>query len=97
VQNVKPTTFSTLYEVLAELGISPAEGSARWSGRADRDRVSSAPMSAWAPAPTEEMTAFVELDGTNCRVYFAALVETAAKPPHRDGWATRARVKLLEP
>ena len=40
--------------------------------------------------------AFTDLDGATYRVYFADVRETVARLPHRDGWQTRARVKLVE-
>jgi hypothetical protein len=50
----------------------------------------------WTDRGTKGTVAFVDLDGTSYRAYFADLAETVAKGPHRDGWQTRARVKLVE-
>jgi hypothetical protein len=50
----------------------------------------------WTDRGTKGTVAFVDLDGTSYRVYFADVAETVAKLPHRDGWQTRARVKLVE-
>ncbi|HZS02600.1 MAG TPA: hypothetical protein VFE37_28055, partial [Chloroflexota bacterium] len=50
----------------------------------------------WAARGSKGTLAFVDLDGASYRVYFADLRETVARLPHRDGWQTRARVKLVE-
>mgnify|MGYP003490809950 CR=1 FL=1 len=50
----------------------------------------------WDARGTKATVAFVDLDGTSYRVYFADVRETAAKLPQRDGWQTRAKVKLVE-
>ena len=50
----------------------------------------------WAARGTKGTVAFVDLDGTSYRAYFADLKEAVAKLPHRDGWQTRARVTLVE-
>jgi hypothetical protein len=53
-------------------------------------------MQLWTDRGTKGTVAFVDLDGTSYRAYFADVTETVAKLPHRDGWQTRARVKLVE-
>src|SRR5579884_1874738 len=50
----------------------------------------------WTARGTKGTVAFTDLDGASYRVYFADLVELVGKLPHRDGWQTRARVKLVE-
>jgi hypothetical protein len=50
----------------------------------------------WAARGSKGTLAFADLDGGSYRVYFADLREAVARLPHRDGWQTRARVKLVE-
>ena len=50
----------------------------------------------WAARGSKSALAYADLDGGSYRVYFADLRETVAGLPHRDGWQTRARVKLVE-
>jgi hypothetical protein len=50
----------------------------------------------WAARGVKGTVAFADLDGASHRVYCADLRETVARLPHRDGWQTRARVKLVE-
>ncbi len=50
----------------------------------------------WGARGTKGTVAFTDLDGGTYRAYVADLRETVAKLPHRDGWQTRARVRLVE-
>jgi len=50
----------------------------------------------WTSRGTKGTVAFTDLDGSSYRVYFADLVESVGKVGQRDGWQTRARVKLVE-
>jgi hypothetical protein len=50
----------------------------------------------WAARGAKATLPFVDLDGASYRVYCVDLREQVAPLPHRDGWQTRARVRLVE-
>ncbi|MBX5490801.1 MAG: hypothetical protein IRZ14_06560 [Chloroflexi bacterium] len=50
----------------------------------------------WSARAAKRTVAFTDLDGAPYRVYFAGLREMVAPLPARDGWQTRARVRLVE-
>jgi hypothetical protein len=82
--------FDVLLEGVAANPLRRLDGSA--------EPLTGAQLSAalWGARGTKGTVAFVDLDGTSYRVYFADVRETAAKLPQRDGWQTRAKVKLVE-